>query len=54
MVLKVYLKIHLIVLFYVTELMQPYALQSFQTYVLVNNNLCGKLFSLLELPTIFK
>ena len=26
------------------------ALRSFETYVLVNNNLCGKLFSLLESP----
>ena len=27
------------------------ALQSFETCVLVNNNLCGKLFSSLESPT---
>ena len=30
------------------------ALRSFETCVLVNNNLCRKLFSSLELPTIFK
>ena len=29
------------------------ALRSFETCVLVNNNLCGKLFSSLEFPTIF-
>ena len=29
------------------------ALRSFETCVLVNNNLCGKLFSSLESPTIF-
>ena len=29
------------------------ALQSFETSVLVNNNLFGKLFSSLESPTIF-
>ena len=31
----------------------PKALQRFETYVLVNNNLCRKLFSLLEPPIIF-
>ena len=31
----------------------PKALQSFETYVLVNNNLCRKLFPLLEPPIIF-
>ena len=29
------------------------ALRSFETCVLVNNNLCGKLFSSLEFPTTF-
>ena len=29
------------------------ALRSFETFVLVNNNLCGKLFSSLESPTTF-
>ena len=29
------------------------ALRSFETCVLVNNNLCGKLFSLLESPATF-
>ena len=29
------------------------ALGSFETCVLVNNNLCGKLFSSFESPTIF-
>ena len=29
------------------------ALQSIETWVLVNNNLCGKFFSLLESPTTF-
>ena len=29
------------------------ALRSFETYVLVNNNLCGKLFPSLESPTTF-
>ena len=29
------------------------ALRSFETCVLVNNNLCGKLFSSLELSTTF-
>ena len=29
------------------------ALRSFETYVLVNNNLCGKLLSSLESPTTF-
>ena len=28
-------------------------LRSFETYVLVNNKLCGKLFSLLKSPTTF-
>ena len=34
---------------------EPFAkvLRSFETYVLVNNNLCGKLFSLLESPETF-
>ena len=31
----------------------PNALWSFKTYVSVNNNLCGKLFSSLESPTTF-
>ena len=30
------------------------SLRSFETCVLVNNDLCGKLFSLLESPTIFE
>ena len=29
------------------------ALRSFESFVLVNKNLCGKLFSLLESPTTF-
>ena len=29
------------------------SLQNFETYVLVNNNLCRKLFSSLESPTTF-
>ena len=35
--------------------MNPFAkaLRNFETCVLVNNNLCGKLFSSLESPTIF-
>ena len=61
MVLKVYLNILLIVLFYATEFLkvlladQPFAkaLRFFETCVLVNNNLCGKLFSSLESPTTF-
>ena len=32
----------------------PKVLQSFETYVLVGNNLCGKLFSSLESPTTSK
>ena len=30
------------------------ALRNFQTGVLINNNLCGKLFSALESPTTFE
>ena len=59
MVLKVYLKNLLIVLFYVigfddfilAELFAK-ALRSFETCVLANNKLCGKLFSSL-FPTTF-
>ena len=60
MVQKVYLKIFLTVLFHPNEFSDNFilakelpekALQSFGTCVLVNNNLCQKLFSSLELPT---
>ena len=57
MVLKVSLKILLIVLFYAIDNFtladEPFAkaLRSFETWVLVNNNLCGKLFSSLESST---
>ena len=52
MVLKVYLKILMIVLFYAIESDNTIladetfskALQSFETYVLLNNNLWAKLF----------
>ena len=55
MVLKVYLKIILIVLFYDILADEPFAkaLRNFETCVLVNNSLCGKLFSSLESPTTF-
>ena len=58
-VLKVYLKILLIVLFYVTEFLiilyqrRNYLQKLYETCVLVNNNLCGSLFSSLESPTTF-
>ena len=53
------LRILLIVLFYAIEFLIillaeelfAYALRSFETCVLVNNNLCRKLFSSLESPT---
>ena len=58
MVLKVYLKIFLIALLYAIEFLIilaeelfTKALRGFETCVLVNNNLCGKLFSSLESPT---
>ena len=58
MVIKVYLKIPLIVLFYVivfdnfilVEELFAKALRSFEICVLVNSNLYGKLCSLLESP----
>ena len=60
MVLKVYIKIFLIVLFcgvfdnfILAEELFAKALRSFETCVLVNNNLCGRLFSSLESPTPF-
>ena len=62
MVLKVYVKIFPIVLFYATEFLINFtlaeelfakALQSLKTCVLVNINLCRKLFSSLESPTTF-
>ena len=62
MVQKFYLKILLLVLFDATEILNnfilaeellPKALQRFETCVLVNNNLCGKLFSTLESPVTF-
>ena len=62
-VLRVYLKIILIVLFYATEFLiilhwlWNYFKKLYKALklvcVLVNNNLCGKLFSSLESPTIF-
>ena len=56
MVLKVYLKIHVIVQFYFILVDKTFAkaLRSFETCVLVSNNLCGKLFSLLESPITFE
>ena len=39
--------------FMLTEKLFAKALESFETCVLVNNNLCGKLFSSLESPTTF-
>ena len=57
MVLKVYLKILLIVLFYdnfiLAEELFAKALQSLKTCVLVSNNLWEELFSSLESPTTF-
>ena len=55
MVLKVYLEILLIVFdnSILAEELFTKALQTFETCVLVNNNLCGKLFSSLESPTTF-
>ena len=67
MILKVYLKILLIVLFCAVELaifscfdavilaeeLFGKVLRRFEICVLVNNNLCGKLFSSLESPTTF-
>ena len=59
---KAYLKDLLTVLFYAIEFLIismlakklfAKALRSFETCVLVNNNLCGKLFSLLESPATF-
>ena len=53
MVLKVYLKNLLIVLFFYADEPFAKALRSFETCVLVNNNLCRKLFSSLESGTTF-
>ena len=62
MVLKEYLKIILIVLFYTTWVFDNFilaeelfakALWSFETCALVKNNLYSKLFSSLESPTTF-
>ena len=61
MVLKLYLGILLIVLFSANEFLIivlakelfAKALQSFETCVLVNNDLCGELFSSLESPATF-
>ena len=62
MVQKVYLKIVLIVLFYELQFFdnfilakEPFAkaIRSFETCVLVNSNLWGKLFSALKSPTTF-
>ena len=39
--------------FILAEELFPKGLRSFETYVLVNNNLCRKLFSSLESPTTF-
>ena len=39
--------------FILTDKLFAKALQSLETYVLVNNKLCGKLFSSLELPITF-
>ena len=59
MVLEVYLKTllfyaieFLIILYYLKNYFQK-ALRTFEPCVLVNNYLCGKLFSLLESPTVF-
>ena len=55
MVLKVYLEILLIVFdnSILAEELFTKALQTFEICVLVNKNLCGKLFSSLESPTTF-
>ena len=62
MVLNVYLKIFLIVLFYVIDFLNNFiladelfakALRSLEAYVLVNNNLCGKLYPSIKLPITF-
>ena len=62
MVQKVCLQILLIFLFYAIEFFDNFilaeelfakALQILKTSVLVNNNLCGKLFSSLESPATF-
>ena len=62
MVLKFYLEILLIFLFYTTEFLinfiladEPFSkvLRGFETCVLVNNNLCEKKFSSLESTTTF-
>ena len=61
MILNVYLKIPLIVLFYaiffdnfiLADESFAKVLQSLETSVLVNNKLCGKLFSFLESPATF-
>ena len=61
MIIKVYLKILLIVPFCAIEFLIilskaffiSKALRMVETCVLVNNNLCGKLFSLFESPTTF-
>ena len=39
--------------FILTDELFPKALQSLKTCILVSNNLCGKLYSLLELPITF-
>ena len=52
MVLKFNRKVLLIVFFYAIEFLKLYkALKLFITCLLVSNNLYGKLFSSLELPT---
>ena len=61
MVLEVQLKILLIVLFHFLDFdnfklpgqLFAKTLQSLEACVLVNNNLCGKLVSSLELPIVF-
>ena len=61
MVLKIYLKILLIILFYAGEFdnfiladeVFGKASQTYENCALVNKNLCGKLFPSLEWPTIF-
>ena len=62
MVLKAYLKILLNVLFYATDISDNFTLAdelfakglgSFETSVIVNKDLCKKLFSSFEQPTTF-